>query len=212
MTHRKAFTLIELLIVVAIIAILAAIAVPNFLEAQTRSKVSRTKADMRSVATAVESYRVDTNHYPPPFGVDVEGRDSWAVLSTPVAYITAARMVDPFSKGVTLGQRTLTYEIINGENQIIEIPATGPYSVLPPNQRGHWWWIASRGPDARYGFQNPAMDPEANIRQKFYESDTNPGAWLSVVYDPTNGTVSLGNIYRAGGEVTGFAGQTMMRQ
>src|SRR5690349_15764472 len=60
----RAFTLIELLIVVAIIAILAAIAVPNFLEAQTRSKVSRTKADMRSVTTAIESYAVDNNKYP----------------------------------------------------------------------------------------------------------------------------------------------------
>jgi len=61
-----AFTLIELLIVVAIIAILAAIAVPNFLEAQTRSKVSRTASDMRSVAVAVEAYRVDNNDYPLP--------------------------------------------------------------------------------------------------------------------------------------------------
>jgi type II secretion system protein G len=61
---QKAFTLIELLIVVAIIAILAAIAVPNFLEAQTRSKVSRTKADMRSVATALEAYEIDYNKYP----------------------------------------------------------------------------------------------------------------------------------------------------
>lgn len=48
-----AFTLIELLIVVAIIAILALIAVPNFLEAQIRSKVSRAKSDLRSIATAL---------------------------------------------------------------------------------------------------------------------------------------------------------------
>ena len=63
-----AFTLIELLIVVAIIAILAAIAVPNFLEASIRSKTSRAKADMRSIATALESYIVDYNEYPPKKG------------------------------------------------------------------------------------------------------------------------------------------------
>ena len=60
----RGFTLIELLIVVAIIAILAAIAVPNFLEAQTRSKVSRVKSDMRTIATGLESYQVDYNRYP----------------------------------------------------------------------------------------------------------------------------------------------------
>lgn len=65
--HPKGFTLIELLIVVAIIAILAAIAVPNFLEAQTRSKVSRVKADMRTIATGLEIYRLDNNDYPPGF-------------------------------------------------------------------------------------------------------------------------------------------------
>jgi prepilin-type N-terminal cleavage/methylation domain-containing protein len=50
---RSGFTLIELLIVVGIIAILVAIAVPNFLEALTRSNVARCKADMRSLTTAI---------------------------------------------------------------------------------------------------------------------------------------------------------------
>ena len=61
---KKAFTLIELLIVVAIIAILAAIAVPNFLEAQTRAKVSRVLSDERTYSTALETYYIDNNAYP----------------------------------------------------------------------------------------------------------------------------------------------------
>lgn len=97
-TKTSAFTLIELLIVVAIIAILAAIAVPNFLEAQVRAKVSRAKADMRSIATALESYAVDYNRYPLPANEDGEIEDPPVtefvetrispMLTTPVAYIT----------------------------------------------------------------------------------------------------------------------------
>ena len=68
MTHR-AFTLVELLVVIAVIAILAAIAIPNFLEAQTRAKVTRAKADLRVIAEALESYHVDHGRYPPAAGV-----------------------------------------------------------------------------------------------------------------------------------------------
>jgi prepilin-type N-terminal cleavage/methylation domain-containing protein len=65
MKKTPAFTLIELLIVVAIIAILAAIAIPSLLEAQVRAKVARVRADQRSMATAIETYFVDYNIFPP---------------------------------------------------------------------------------------------------------------------------------------------------
>ncbi len=64
MKRQKGFTLIELLIVVAIIGIIAAIAIPNLLNAINRGRQKRTMADIRSIATAVESYQVDWNFYP----------------------------------------------------------------------------------------------------------------------------------------------------
>jgi prepilin-type N-terminal cleavage/methylation domain-containing protein len=93
---KRGFTLIELLIVVGIIAILAAIAVPNFLEAQVRSKVARVRADMRSIATALECYCVDNNIYPCRPMCEADCGCWRGAFTTPIAY-TSGGFEDPFA-------------------------------------------------------------------------------------------------------------------
>src|SRR5206468_11737167 len=59
--RRGGFTLVEIMIVVAIIALLAAIAVPGFLLARKRSQASRIPNDLRMIDAAVDQYAIETN-------------------------------------------------------------------------------------------------------------------------------------------------------
>jgi type IV pilus assembly protein PilA len=61
--QKKAFTLIELMIVVAIIGILAAIAVPNFVKFQCRSKQSEAKGNLKALYVAEEAFRAENDRY-----------------------------------------------------------------------------------------------------------------------------------------------------
>lgn len=88
------FTLLEVLIVVAIIIIIAGIALPRFLGVSEQGKTARAKGDLRVLQTAIESYILNTNNVP--------GNDSTAgtnMAATNPAIITnfAADFVDPFS-------------------------------------------------------------------------------------------------------------------
>ncbi len=211
MRNMKAFTLIELLIVVAIIAILAAIAVPNFLEAQTRAKVSRAKADMRSMTTAIETYLVDYNTYlycnGNSSGFRTKGRpnsrETFERLSTPIAYISsAAGFIDPFKpKGMWDRPWQAT-----GNFPARDIPSSVYYFYTARNGNGDanarwdelektgeakplWYLLESSGPD---GYRHNMLDA-LNLRPP-----TDPHLF-SAIYDSTNGTVSRGSMWRCGG-------------
>ena len=61
--NRKGFTLIELMIVVVIIGILAALAIPRFMQATTKSKQSEAKQLLKQIYTMERAYRQENNTY-----------------------------------------------------------------------------------------------------------------------------------------------------
>ena len=61
-SRRGGFTLVEIMIVVAIIALLATIAIPNFMRARVRSQATACKQDLRIVDAAIDQWAMEKNH------------------------------------------------------------------------------------------------------------------------------------------------------
>ena len=196
--RKWAFTLIELLIVIAIIAILALIAIPNFLEAQVRSRVSRVHADMRSIATAIEAYTVDFQRAPiggnegaggsgAPYSLwtDDTRDELYRQFTTPVAYMTQIP-VDPFmDKAASQYNQTSgkTKHLKYFEYQHMQFHAYDVNNDMGRAFRvGYVWYLRSPGPARIVGSPYLAA----------IVVDNDPG----MIYDPTNGTMSIGNIHR----------------
>jgi len=85
---KKGFTLLELLVVVAIIGIIAAIAIPNLLYAVQRAKQRRTMLDMKNIAMAWEARNTELSRYNAAGGVSYEGCDQKIDVSDVVNALT----------------------------------------------------------------------------------------------------------------------------
>jgi type II secretion system protein G len=213
---RVGFTLIELLIVVAIIAILAAIAVPNFLEAQVRSKVARVSTDIRAIVTALETYHVDNNKYPPSINPQTSSTyvprvRSYKPLTTPVAYLTSG-VQDVFNtnEGVPAGfsardQHVLVYwssdflvryapNGIDGSPNFDQTPRTALILQNYPQYVAQGGSNRYIGPDKLYLVLSYGPDQAFDVNKL-------PGFPQPIQpYDPSNGTISDGDVVRFRGD------------
>jgi len=209
--------LIELLIVVAIIAILAAIAVPNFIEAQTRAKVTRAVSDLRTIGVGLTSYIVDNGQIPGhyfggdffptflnmtgPTGAGVPTGPTpttpWPgnLLTTPIEYLTSVP-TDHFNTKAAMSTSWNQW----GKNVQVGFVVSWHPIGRSTAARDGWVWntrsdglsmadfflcedfhamIESTGPDLHWW----------DFFQNMNQQDVQP-----FFYDPTNGTVSKGQL------------------
>jgi type II secretion system protein G len=182
--ERAGFTLIELLMVIGIIAILALIALPNMLEAQTRAKVSRAKSDMRTIATALESYCVDNNHYVPNYDSGIYPQyggteyRTYGALTSPIPYISSVPK-DPFGPDPDAPQREGYFEYF-ADDSVNADPTYSEPTRSYWNNTGTKWLVTTIAPDRKLQILARKLE------------DVKP-----LLYDSTNGTVSPGDFGRS---------------
>jgi len=199
------FTLVELLVAVAIIAILAAIAVPNFLEAQTRAKVSRVKSDLRAISVALESYCVDYGRYSGPLRVPGRPRTFLQYvleLTTPISYLSTVQLTDPFKPA---------WKAFDSRPAPRAVPAPPDFIA----SYSYYNWAGAWGEHEQRASHYP-MFPCYVLTSVGPDRDSDNPQWLAAwirrgdpdliadgfdkIYDPTNGTRSNGDIVRFCGE------------
>lgn len=132
MSKQSGFTLIEVMVVVVILGILAAVIVPNVIGKDEQARITTTKSSLASIANALEMYRLDNHKYP----TTQEGLD--ALVNKP-----ASAKVFP-DGGYLKSLPTDAWD--------------NPFQYVAPGQNGKKYDVYSFGPDGQEGGEGENAD------------------------------------------------------
>lgn len=179
----KAFTLIELATVVTIIGILAAIAVPNFLNAAIRAKIAKSMSEQELIVWGLESYFIDNDVYPQNATIGVTNPSDLVPLTMPVPYMSQ------------LPYDVFLYPANVDKNQWIETERNGNPFYFYVN---YLQIDGNRMPLAPFGDTGTANYVVYGMGPKF-PNEINPLEPENFIeYTPSNGTISSGAIQTFG--------------
>lgn len=121
LNNKKGFTLIELMIVVAIIGVLAAIAIPNFLNYQCKAKQAEAKTNLGNIRTAQEAFRAENDTYTTSLtaiGFSASGDTRYAISITAASANSFTAQADGTAGDVSGDVWTMTENgtLTNGTN------------------------------------------------------------------------------------------------
>jgi prepilin-type N-terminal cleavage/methylation domain-containing protein len=219
----KGFTLIELLIVIAIILILISIALPNFLEAQVRAKVTATRGNLKSFETALHSFMLDNGDVYPDYNDYGQG-ELMLLVARLRAHINAKngcaskeRVCSCSSPALPRDKGGVTFVASESDFYApgVHCPLTSPIAYMSKGSTTDPFGggVVTHGYDSYPAYRGTKMtghlayggvfgigpDHIAGdwLRDTQYTIDTDKdGLKEGLPYNPTNGTTSHGDLWR----------------
>jgi general secretion pathway protein G len=131
---QQGFTLIEIMVVIVILGILAAVVVPKIMSRPEEARIAKAKQDIRALETAMDLYKLDNFNYP----TTEQGIEALVVLPT-TPPVPKRYREEAYLKKVPMDPWQNPYQFLNpGEHGAIDIFSLGPDQQQSDDDIGNW--------------------------------------------------------------------------